>query len=35
MWALSFDETSCLQSGATPAISAFVINNTPAYLIGA
>lgn len=35
MWALAFDETSCLQSGATPAISAFVINNTPAYLIGA
>jgi hypothetical protein len=34
-WALSFDETTSLQVGATAAISAFVINNTAAYLIPA
>lgn len=34
-WALSFDETTCLQSGATPALSAFIINDTPAYLLPA
>jgi Phage tail tube protein len=33
MWSLSFDETSCLQNGAQAAISAFVIDNTPAFLI--
>jgi hypothetical protein len=33
MWALSFDETSCVQSGSTPAIGAMAITNTPAYLV--
>lgn len=32
MWALQFDETTCLQSGAQAAISGFVINDTAAYL---
>lgn len=31
-WAISFDETTCIQVGAQAAISAFVINDTPAYL---
>ncbi len=35
MWQLELDETTCLQVGNASAISAFVINNTPAYLIGA
>jgi len=35
MWQLSFDEESCIQVGAQAAISAFVINNTPAYLVPA
>lgn len=34
MWQVELDETTCLQVGNAPAISAFVINNTPAYLIG-
>jgi len=34
-WALSFDETSTIQVGATPAIAAQVINAVPAYLIPA
>jgi hypothetical protein len=33
MWSLSFDETSCLQNGAAAAISAFCIDNTPAFLV--
>jgi hypothetical protein len=33
MWALSFDETSCLQNGAQAAISAFTVDNTPAFLV--
>lgn len=33
MWALSFDETTCLQNGAQAAISAFTIDNTPAFLV--
>lgn len=35
MWSVEFDETTCFQVGATPAISAMVINNTAAYLVGA
>jgi hypothetical protein len=35
MWSLSFDETCCLQNGGTPAISAFVINDVPAFLLTA
>jgi hypothetical protein len=35
MWQLSFDEEVCLQTGAGPAISAFIHNNVPAYLVGA
>ena len=34
-WALQFDETTCLQNGNQPAISAFIINQTPAYLVPA
>jgi hypothetical protein len=34
-WALSFDETSTIQQGATPAIAATVINAVPAYLVPA
>ncbi len=34
-WALSFDETTAIQSGAQAAISAVVINNTPIYLVPA
>jgi hypothetical protein len=32
MWALAFDETSCLQVGATPAIGAFVITDQATFL---
>jgi len=35
IWGISFDETSCTQVGNTPAISAFVNNDTPAYLVAA
>jgi len=35
MWQLSFDEETCLQNGAAAAISAFVVNSTPAYLVAA
>jgi len=35
MWAVEFDETSCLQVGAASAISAFVITDCPAYLVPA
>lgn len=34
-WALSFDETTTIQVGATPAIAATVVNAVPAYLIPA
>lgn len=34
-WALSWDETTTISVGATSAMSAFIINNTPAYLIPA
>jgi hypothetical protein len=33
MWQLSLDETTCLQSGATAAISAFNIDSQPAFLV--
>jgi hypothetical protein len=35
MWGLAFDETSCLQVGATPAIGASIINDTAAFLVPA
>lgn len=35
IWSVEFDETTCFNVGATPAISAVVINNTPAYLVPA
>lgn len=35
MWAVTFDETTCFQVGDAPAISAFVVNNTAAYLVPA
>ncbi len=35
MWQVAFDETTCVQNGAQAAISAFIINNTPAYLVPA
>jgi hypothetical protein len=35
LWSVEFDETSCFQVGNTPAISGFVINDTPAYLVPA
>ena len=35
MWQLSFDETTVLQSGSQAAISGYVVNQTPAYLIPA
>ncbi len=35
MWAISFDETTSISVGNQPAMSAFVINDTPAYLIAA
>ena len=34
-WALSFDETTALQVGAQAAISAFIVNDTAAYLVPA
>lgn len=35
MWSVEFDETTCFQVGDAPAISAFVINDTAAYLVPA
>jgi hypothetical protein len=35
MWALAFDETCCLQVGATPAIGAAIINDIDAFLVAA
>lgn len=35
MWQLSFDETTCLQSGSQAAISAFVITDQQTFLVAA
>lgn len=35
MWQVAFDQDTCVQNGAQAAISAFIINNTPAYLVAA
>jgi hypothetical protein len=34
-WSLSWDETTCINNGAQPALSAMLINNTATYLVPA
>jgi hypothetical protein len=35
MWSVEFDETTCFQVGDAPAISGFIVNDTPTYLVPA